>query len=181
MKILFLAAVDFELAVARSLAGAENCRFVCSGMGPEATRTALSAALAQERFDLAVDLGVAGSYDSHLFPVGSVVQVVTERMGDRPERLLLNPQPPQAFAALPQAAGHTVPALDDRFRTAASDVETMEGAAFFEVCLASGVPFAEIRAVSNAVGEQDRSLWNIPLALRNLQACLQKLASPLLK
>ena len=47
--------------------------------------------------------------------------------------------------------------------------------AFFEACLAAGVPFAEIRAVSNAVGEEDRSRWNIPLALANLQSFLNSL------
>lgn len=173
MRILFLAAVDFELDVARaSRPGKDDC-FVCSGMGPEVTREALSEALAAGGFDLAVDLGVAGSYKTDLFPVGSVVQVITERSGDRPDVLLRNPAPPAVFASLPQAAGNTVPALEARYRTVPADIETMEGVAFFEACLAAGIPFAEIRAVSNAVGEEDRSRWDIPLALRNLQAFLQ--------
>jgi futalosine hydrolase len=34
------------------------------------------------------------------------------------------------------------------------------------VCLALSVPFAEVRAVSNIVGERDRAAWNIPAAIR---------------
>lgn len=176
MRILFLAAVDFELDVARASRPGTDDRFVCSGMGPEATRKALSEALAEGGFDLAVDLGVAGSYNTDFLPVGCVAQVVTERFGDRPDGLLRNPAPPQAFAALPQVTGNTVPALETRYRTVPADIETMEGAAFFEACLAVGLPFAEIRAVSNAVGEEDRSRWDVPLALRNLQSCLQTLS-----
>ena len=45
-------------------------------------------------------------------------------------------------------------------------IESMEGAAAAQVCLALGLPFAELRAVSNIVGERDRTVWNIPAAVR---------------
>ena len=175
MKILFVAAVEFELNLARVIRPGTGDSFLCTGMGPEATRRALSPVLAAGGFDLAVDLGVAGSYDTDRFPVGSVVQVTAERFGGQPGAPLRNPAPPACLAALPQAVGNTVPALAPQYRCAQADVESMEGAAFFEACLATGVPFAEIRAVSNAVGEEDRSRWNIPLALKNLQAFLNSL------
>ena len=175
MKILFVAAVDFELNVARAVRPGAGDSFLCTGMGPEATRCALEPVLAAGGFDLAVDLGVAGSCDPARFPVGSVVQVTAEQFGDRPGALLRNPAPPACLAGLPQAVGNTVPALAAQYRSREADVETMEGAAFFEACLAAGVPFAEIRAVSNAVGEEDRSRWDIPLALKNLQAFLNSL------
>lgn len=38
-------------------------------------------------------------------------------------------------------------------------VESMEGAAAAQVCTALGVPFAELRSVSNVVGERDKSRW----------------------
>ena len=47
-------------------------------------------------------------------------------------------------------------------------VESMEGAAFHFVCLQEEIPFLQIRAVSNPVGERDKSKWNIPLAISNL-------------
>jgi len=45
-------------------------------------------------------------------------------------------------------------------------IESMEGAAAAQVCLALGVPFAELRAVSNIVGERDRTAWDVPAAVR---------------
>lgn len=175
MKILFVAAVDFELNLARGVRPGAGDSFLCTGMGPEATRRALEPLLAAGGFDLVVDLGVAGSYDTDRFPVGSVAQVTAEQFGDRPGALLRNPAPPACLAGLPQAVGNTVSALEPQYRCGSADVESMEGAAFFEACLAAGVPFAEIRAVSNAVGEEDRSRWNIPLALANLQSFLNSL------
>ncbi|MGA3014515.1 MAG: futalosine hydrolase [Bacteroidales bacterium] len=52
------------------------------------------------------------------------------------------------------------------------DIESMEGAAFFYACLLSGVPFHEIRSISNFVEERDKSKWDIPLALANLNNVL---------
>jgi futalosine hydrolase len=40
-------------------------------------------------------------------------------------------------------------------------LESMEGAAAAQVCLAFGVPFAELRGVSNTVGERDKTRWDI--------------------
>lgn len=48
------------------------------------------------------------------------------------------------------------------------DVESMEGAAFSYVCLCEGIPFLQIRSISNMVGVRDKAQWNIPLALENL-------------
>jgi futalosine hydrolase len=48
------------------------------------------------------------------------------------------------------------------------DTESMEGAAVFYACLLNETPFAEIRAISNFVEPRNRSNWNIPLAIENL-------------
>ena len=40
-------------------------------------------------------------------------------------------------------------------------LESMEGAAAAQVCTALGVPFAELRGVSNAVGERDKANWRL--------------------
>ncbi len=48
------------------------------------------------------------------------------------------------------------------------DVENMEGAAFFYVCLSEKVPFIEIRSVSNLVEPRKREKWQIPLAIDRL-------------
>ncbi len=48
------------------------------------------------------------------------------------------------------------------------EVETMNGAAFFYVCLSEKVPFLQIRAISHFVEIQRIENWNIPSALKNL-------------
>lgn len=59
------------------------------------------------------------------------------------------------------------------------EIESMEGAAFFYVCIQEKVPFIEIRSVSNEVGERDRTKWNIPLALDSLKEAMKTLLSAL--
>ncbi len=58
-------------------------------------------------------------------------------------------------------------------------VESMEGAAFHYVCLQEGIPFLQLRSISNRVGERDKKQWNIPLAIRNLNNELISLLSEL--
>jgi futalosine hydrolase len=44
----------------------------------------------------------------------------------------------------------------------------MEGAGAAAAAVLHGVPFVEIRAISNVVGPRDRSAWRIPDALAAL-------------
>ncbi|HKK42553.1 MAG TPA: futalosine hydrolase [Bacteroidales bacterium] len=53
------------------------------------------------------------------------------------------------------------------------DIETMEGATFFYICLRENIPFFSLRAVSNIVETRNRSNWNIQLALDNLSEKLK--------
>lgn len=50
----------------------------------------------------------------------------------------------------------------------ACDLESMEGAAFHYVCLNEGIPFAQVRSVSNYVEARDKSQWKIREAIRTL-------------
>ena len=47
-------------------------------------------------------------------------------------------------------------------------IETMEGAAFFQACLTEGVAFSEIRAISNFVEARNRENWMINEAIERL-------------
>ncbi len=48
------------------------------------------------------------------------------------------------------------------------EIETMNGAAFFYVCLLEKIPFLQIRAISHFVEIRRIENWNIPSALENL-------------
>jgi len=47
-------------------------------------------------------------------------------------------------------------------------VESMEGAALHYVCLQENIPFLQIRSVSNAIGERDKTKWNLQEAIIRL-------------
>ena len=90
---------------------------------------------------------------------------------------LVNPAPPAnaALGDLPAVHGITVntvhgndasiAAVTARFRP---QIESMEGAAFMYSCLLAGVPFAQVRAVSNVIERRNRHAWNIAGAIDNL-------------
>ena len=52
--------------------------------------------------------------------------------------------------------------LRQRFGVA---VESMEGAGAARAAAHLGVPFVELRGVSNVVGERDKSAWRLPAAV----------------
>ncbi len=54
------------------------------------------------------------------------------------------------------------------YRRFGAAVESMEGAAAAQVCTALGVPFVELRAVSNEVGVRDKAQWDIRGAVARL-------------
>src|SRR5579862_357875 len=60
-------------------------------------------------------------------------------------------------------------------------VESMEGSAFHYVCLREKLPFVQLRAISNKIGERDKSKWMLGPALDNLNTELINFANELSK
>lgn len=93
---------------------------------------------------------------------------------------------PGSLQGLPRAAGVTVNTvsgsaasiqrLEQKYRP---DVESMEGAAFHYGCLMEQVPFLQLRTISNYVEVRDKTKWNIPLAVQNLNNTLRALLDEL--
>lgn len=65
-------------------------------------------------------------------------------------------------------------ALRERF---GADLENMEGFALAYACRLAGLPFAELRAVSNAVGARPPRGWDLPGALAALGEAARRLFS----
>jgi futalosine hydrolase len=53
-------------------------------------------------------------------------------------------------------------------------VESMEGAALHYVCLREGIPFLQIRSLSNYIGERDKRLWQMGTAISSLNTVLKQ-------
>jgi futalosine hydrolase len=85
---------------------------------------------------------------------------------------------------LPKARGITVNTAHGHERSIAAvverlhpQVESMEGAAFMYACLMHGVPFAQIRAVSNVVERRNRSSWKVEEAIGALAAAVAEIVT----
>lgn len=162
-------------------------------VGMVATAAWCSGVMSNEPFDLALNFGVCGSFDPQLEP-GRVVHVVSDRLaelgaedGDEflpidalqlpAEHEFMNANPPRigALAELPAVSAVTVNTVHGSERSIAAviarcapQVESMEGAAFMFACQMHGVPFAQVRAVSNFVERRNRHRWKMMAAIASL-------------
>ncbi len=199
MRILLVTATAMEVAPIASAIGS-RVDLLTTGIGMVATAVACARALTRTSYDLAIDVGVCGAFDRSL-PPGSVVHVIEDRIaelgaedGDRfltmadlqlpAEELFVNLAPPTnaALAMLPAVRGITVntvhgnpSSIDAIVARCRPQIETMEGAAFMSACLAAGVPFAQVRAISNFVERRNRDAWRMADAIANLGAATLKI------
>ena len=74
-------------------------------------------------------------------------------------------------ATVSTGSGEDARALDVAKRTGAV-AEAMEGAAIALVCAREGVPFAEVRSISNTTGDREAQVWDFPQALAALSDAL---------
>lgn len=191
MRILIVAATDAEAApLLPDLR--RGVDVLVTGVGMVATAARASRALARDAYDLALNVGICGSFDPALSP-GTVVHVTSDRIaelgaedGDAflaaddlklPAETVfagrLLPQNP-VLRRLPAVRGITVNTVHGSDRSIADvvrrfnpQVESMEGAAFMCACLVNGVPFAQIRAVSNMVERRNRASWRVAEAIES--------------
>jgi futalosine hydrolase len=208
VRILIVAATDAEVApilqrmystptenpcVDTYTHGAHEIDVLITGVGMVATAAWCSRALTQQTYDLALNLGVCGSFDEFIEP-GTVVHITTDRLAElgaedddqfltladlelpgESEFVNLDPPSNPEIDAMPAVTGITVNTVhgSDRSIAAISErfmpqVESMEGAAFMSACLMHHVQFAQIRAVSNIVERRNRDAWKMADAIRNL-------------
>lgn len=171
-----------------------------TGVGMPLTAFAMGKVLTLKKYDLAINAGIAGSYNPNL-QIGDVVEVTSDYFGDlgaeeangdfisiftlnfiQPNQfpftntILQNPDP---GAFLPAAKGLTVnkvsgsqASIDAIKKHNTAAIETMESAAFFYACLMEKQAFLALRAISNYVEPRNRDNWNIPLAIENLNKIL---------
>ncbi len=166
-----------------------------TGLGSTAMTYYLTKQLQNRKYSFVVLLGVAGAY-SHQFQLGDVVCVKSERFADLgilednkftslfDMQLCENEFPfvkgkldnytlinNKTIEQLPVVKGNTVqsirPFINPVIRSN-TDIESMEGASFFYVCMLEKQAFVQLRAISNYAGEQNKKHWNIPLAVTKL-------------
>lgn len=140
-----------------------------TGGGPGLPLT--SVAVAASEFDLDLGVGEAAAWRG-LEALG-LAAVATEppayNLFPCDSELSTRVAKATASPLVPFATSDSVTADSERARhiseATGAAVESMEGAAAAQVCIALGLPFVELRAVSNAVAVRDKANWRIAGAI----------------
>ncbi len=206
MKILFVAATRAEIEPLLNHYQVDDSQYeirkdsltadmLITGTGMVATAFAMGGQLAANHYDLAVNVGIAGSFDFNL-ALGEVVAVTEDIFAEQGaedgddfltmKQLYLGENSHSSnhsssslsdsiFNELKQVKAITVNKVHGNELSIAKtmarfnpQVESMEGAAFFYSCNHAAIPCIQIRAISNYVERRNKEKWNIGLAITNL-------------
>jgi futalosine hydrolase len=188
-------------AVAKELAfwtPRDGVQVLAIGVGPVEAAISIAHALAQQRYKLVVNAGIAGAFEGAA-RVGDGVVVASERLeldredgtpivlpgGDRmadtcevSDALLASKLEAAGF---PSLRGITVSRVTTTETTAArlaglgAQVESMEGFAVMRAAECAGIHALELRGISNRVGDPARSGWDFNAGTAGLQRVLSAL------
>jgi futalosine hydrolase len=171
--VLVVAATERELALVR---GAET---FCCGIGPVEAALRTASRLRDGRPDAVLHVGIAGArgLEPTTLVLGSesVYCDVVDASSTLPRVERVEPDPAllaRVRAALPEARVLPIATCGRVGAGSACDVEAMEGFGVLRACALAGVPAVELRAVSNDVGEADRSKWRFDDAFAVLAAAV---------
>ena len=176
--------------------------FITTGIGVMATTYALTNLIFKSKPDLIIQVGIAGSYieDLQLAEVvvvdedcqgdlvveesGQLLDLFDLNLNDENMVPFLNKKLPNPWLKDFVISLKKVPAITISEVTTSANrsiqlqqkyngkIETMEGAALHYVCLQNQVPFIQVKAISNYVGERNKSNWVIKDALSNLSSAV---------
>ena len=179
-------------------------RTLITGVGLTATTYQITKAISKKTFDLIIQAGIAGSFDFNL-ALGEVVAVTGESIGDLgvqengrfvslfgmgledknafpwTEGWLVNQSPILESCSLKTVKAVSVNQISTSdssifyYKSIGANTESMEGAALHYVALLEGVPFLQLRSISNYAGERDKNKWRIKEAISNLNHQLKQL------
>ncbi|GAA1845932.1 futalosine hydrolase [Asanoa iriomotensis] len=192
--LLLVTAVEAEAEAVRAGLGG-RLTVTAVGVGPAAAAAGTARLLTQAEaggrpYQGVIFLGIGGGFAGRVEIGGTAIatrSVAADLGAESPDGFLpiddlgfgtaVAEADPGLLAALPQAVAGTILTVSTVTGTAASTealatrfpdavAEGMEG--YGVACAAAGLPFAEVRTISNVIGPRDRSSWRIPAALSAL-------------
>jgi futalosine hydrolase len=197
MKITLL----FPTKTEASLFQRDDVDVIISGVGLTATAISTLRAIQQNKPDVLILAGIAGAFTDSTFKMSDVVLVESEVEGDlgfftpagfvhlahlplemdfeRRHTLIcpyLPPATPFKLARSVSLNAAMAPFIDSKN----VDIENMEGAAFFHVCLQEKQRFLELRAISNMVKIGDDN-WDMQGSVLALTDSLHRLIDLLIQ
>lgn len=184
------------VSVGDRVALASNAELLCTGVGPGPAGAFGAGALAKNAPDAVLCVGVGGAYPSSGLSIGQAVVADRSVFADhgvrRGEDLIdlddmgYPPMPAgwdrgdarlveslRSIGTLGAIATVAACSGDDEAasrleRRSGALAEAMEGASLALASAAAGVPFAEVRVISNIVGDRARHPWRLDEALARL-------------
>ena len=178
--VLVVAATELEIP------GIADVPTLVCGIGPVEAALATARALAEQKHDAVLHVGVAGarSLEPRALVIGSeslYCDVID------PESVLPRVERVEPDAALVAAARRALPGAHVLPIATAGrvgggtqcDVEAMEGFGVLRAASLAGVPAVEIRAISNDVDERDRARWRLDEALAALHDAIPRVLAEL--
>jgi len=166
-----------------------------TGVGMINTALSLTKRLSEKSYDLVINIGVAGAFNT--LNLGDVVEVTEDIFSEIgfengisfsafTDFDLKKKYKVEGKTNLQQAKGITVNTVHGNEESIAEiikrlnpDVESMEGAACFKVCQEFEIPCLQIRAISNKVEKRNKTNWDLPLAINNLNTTVAQIITEL--
>ncbi len=171
-----------------------------SGIGTVATTFRLTRLLSQRTYDLALSMGIAGTFTDDI-SIGEVVQISKDCFADLGidnngkflplheaglndanefpfrDNWIINPAPIHSSyrkvrGITAQTTSGSIQIINSLTDRYHPQIETMENAAFFYVCSLMKIPFASFRAISNRVEPRNRNNWQIPQAIEQINKAI---------
>ena len=193
MSVLVVAATKYEIAP--FLDEYPTADYLITGVGAPITMYHLSEKISEKKYDLIIQVGVAGIYTNKL-SLGDVVVVKKDCFADI--AVIENKELKSVFDIgladkneFPFKEGwlvnesdliqnkNGVTALTVNLLSEESthinyllqkydaDIESMEGAVLHYIGLKKNIPFIQIRGISNQVGERDKTKWKMTEAIES--------------
>jgi futalosine hydrolase len=204
MKALIVAATELEIAPLRFALG-DEFSYLVHGIGAVNTAIHVLKALNNNKYDVVIQTGIAGTYHGNL-KNGDVVCVKEERYADlgieekgqlmpleklgftqfleypfEAGRLINHLVTKEMVTPVKLAIGATVNLVHDNLQRTqmiidnfSPDIETMEGAAFHQVCMLENQTYFQFRGISNRVGVRDKKEWDIQLAITEVNLVVEQ-------
>ncbi|MCL7988582.1 futalosine hydrolase [Sphingobacterium sp. lm-10] len=200
MEILIVAATARELEPSLLFLKDQEIDTLITGVGMVETAFALGNKLAAKKYDLLINVGVAGSF-SPLLQLGDVVEVEQDQLielgaQDGEQFLTIEDLGLGQYLFVPALRADPIPktglekvhgitvntvhgnadaieSISKRFSGSVT-IESMEGAAAFLAAEKKSISALQVRAISNYVEHRDTSRWDIPLAIEKLHEWLRR-------
>ena len=167
-------------ATQRELAPVTGARLLACGIGPVEAAAATAAALASDRPEAVLHVGIAGARGLEIssLVLGSEAVYCDAAAPLVPDRVLPDAELlARLRTAFPDAVVRPIGTSARVGGAHGFDVEAMEGFAVLRACELAGVPGVEVRVVSNEIDEPDRTRWRFDEALELLATTLPALVA----